>query len=253
MANTNNSNLGIIDWGIGGVSIYKLIKSRLGDVPVIYFSDTGATPYGKMSRFELVGRLNAVVDFLKTQGVSHVVIGCNAASTAIEFLNSENVKIEGVIESAINLVEKIDPKKLALIGGKRTVLSGVYRRKFAERGIKVNQRIAQPLSGLIESGDISSDKLREEVKKIVSPIKNCSHLLLACTHYPAIKSVLKEFVSKDTILVDPAVELVDKIAEWNLPKGGKDIFFTTGNPESMQKAARNAFNVEINEVNQISI
>jgi glutamate racemase len=253
MSKESKIYLGIIDWGIGGISIYKLIKSRLGDVPIIYFSDTGATPYGKMSRLELVTRLNSVIDFLNSQGVTQLVIGCNAASTAITFLNNKNVKIEGVIESAVNLVEKLQPKKLALIGGKRTVLSGVYRRKLAESDIKIHQRIAQPLSAIIESGDTSSTKLREEVKKIISPIKNCSHLLLACTHYPAIISVLKDFVSKETVFIDPAVELVNKISNWDLPKGGRDIFFTTGNAENMQKASLNAFNVRIDEVQQIKI
>lgn len=81
-------SLGIIDWGIGGVSIYKLIKERLADVPVVYFSDTGVTPYGKMSRRDLVARLNSVILFLKGRGVTHLVIGCNAASTAIPFVNT---------------------------------------------------------------------------------------------------------------------------------------------------------------------
>ena len=67
--------LGIIDWGIGGISVYKLIKQQRPEVSVVYFSDTGATPYGKMSRAELVARLNTVIDFLTAKGVSHLVIG----------------------------------------------------------------------------------------------------------------------------------------------------------------------------------
>ena len=249
----NDKCLAIIDWGIGGVSIYKLIKSRLGDIPIIYFSDTGATPYGKMLRRELVARLKVVINFLKSNGVTHLVIGCNAASTAIPFLKISDIQIEGVIESAVELAEKTKPAKLSLIGGKRTVLSGVYRRKFASRGIKLEQRVAQPLSALIESGDTSSPQLREAVKKIISPIKNSSHLLLACTHYPAITSVLKDFVSEETVFIDPASELVDKIAEWNLPSSGADIFYTTGNAENMQNAANNVFNVKIEKVERITI
>jgi glutamate racemase len=245
--------LGILDWGIGGVSVYQIVKEKLGDASVVYFSDTGAAPYGKMSRSELVTRLNKVIDFLKTKGVTHLVIGCNAASTAIPFLHREDIKIEGVIESAVEMTAKLKPKKLAVIGGKRTVLSGIYRRKFAEKGIKIEQRIAQPLSGLIESGDVSSDKLRAESKKILAPVKNSSHVLLACTHYPAIISVLKDFVSAETIFINPAGALVEKIAYWKLAKGGTDIFLTTGDAESMKTAARNAFGVKINTVEKIHI
>src|SRR5436190_107584 len=174
------NRLGIIDWGIGGVSIYKLIKEQFGGVPVTYFSDTGVTPYGKMSRPELVSRLDAVIEYLKSRGATHIVIGCNAASTAIRLLADHDIPIEGVIESAVEAAAKHKPNRLGLIGGRRTVVSGVYRRALTARGIAVEQRIAQPLSGLIESGDISSKKLQSEAKHILAPIKNCSHILLAC-------------------------------------------------------------------------
>jgi glutamate racemase len=245
--------LGILDWGIGGVSVYRLVKEKLGDVSVIYFSDTGATPYGKMSRGELIERLNAVIDFLKSKGVTHLVVGCNAASTAIPDLSRDDLKIEGVIESAVEMTAKVNPQKLAVIGGRRTILSGIYRRKFAARGIKAAQRIAQPLSGLIESGDVSSEKLRHESRKILAPVKNSSHVLLACTHYPAIIPVLKDFVSAATVFLNPAGALVEKIAGWDLTKAGADVFYTTGNVREMKTAARNAFGVEIERAEKVDI
>ncbi len=250
---TLNKKLGILDWGIGGVSVYKLVKEKLGAVSVVYFSDTGATPYGKMSRIELVERLNSVINFLKSKEVTHVVIGCNAASTAISYLNSEDIKIEGVIESAVEMTAKLKPRKLAVIGGRRTILSGIYRRKFAEKGIEINQRIAQPLSALIESGDVSSEKLRAESRKILAPVKNSSHILLACTHYPAITDVLKDFVSAKTVFINPAHSLVNRIAQWNLPQGETDIFYTTGDTELTKIAAQNAFGVKIKIVQKTNV
>jgi len=247
-----NSGLGIIDWGIGGVSIYKLIKQKLGDVPIIYFSDTGATAYGKMTRRELVSRLNTVIAFLRSQGVTHLLIGCNAASTVIDLLDHDGIKIDGMIESGVAAAKKLNPSRLGLIGGRRTVLSGVYRRAFADHKIKVEQRIAQPLSGLIESGDISSDRLRHEAKRILSPIRNCSHILLACTHYPAISALLKEFVSESTVLVDPSNELVTRLKPMSINKD-KDLFLTSGSSEKMKEAAMNAFSVSIKDVRRVSI
>lgn len=237
--------LAIIDWGIGGIGVYKLIKERRPDTPIIYFSDTGATPYGKMSRPELVARLKAVIEFLKSKGVTHLVIACNAASTAIPFINSNGIKIEGVIESAIAMTVKLKPKRLGLVGGRRTVLSGVYRKALAAHGIRVEQRIAQPLSGLIESGDISSDNLRDECRQILSPLRNCSHILLACTHYPAIADVMKDFVSPKTVFIDPAAELVKHTARWKLASDGADVFYTTGDDAKMKTAAWKAFGVKL--------
>lgn len=238
------TKLAIIDWGIGGISIYKLVKEELG-LPVVYLSDTGATPYGRMSRPELVARLNSVIVFLKDRGVTHLVIGCNAASTAIPFLRDQGVKIEGMIDNAVAASIRFKPRRLAVIGGRRTVLSGVYRKGFGAHGLRIEQRIAQPLSGLIESGDISSDLLRDEAKKILDPIRNCSHILLACTHYPAITSLLKNLVSARTEFIDPAGSLVRKISTWKPDTVGVDEFLTSGDPKTMERSARLAFGVEI--------
>ncbi len=252
MKNTQ-AKLGILDWGIGGVSIVKFLDESGRNFPILYFSDTGALPYGRMPRRELISRLNAVIEFLKTKGATHIVIGCNAASTAIEFLSERELKIEGVIESAVIQTAKLKPKNLAVIGGKRTVLSGIYRRKFAEKDIKIKQRIAQPLSGFIESGDVNSAKLREEASKILNPIKNSSHILLACTHYPAISEVLKDFVLPDTKFVNPANALVQKIEKWNLSGAGKDVFYTTGDAENMKRAAQNAFGFSLRKAEKVEI
>lgn len=244
--------LGIIDWGIGGVGIYKLIKNQLG-VPVTYLSDTGATPYGKMTRRELVLRLDSIIEYLKFSGVTHLVIGCNAASTAIPFLKDHSIKIEGVIESAIESTSNLKLERLGLIGGRRTVISGVYRRAFRAKNLKVKQRIAQPLSALIESGDVSSETLKDECKKILSPLKNCSHILLACTHYPAITEVMRPFVSPVTQFIDPAADLIKCVESWKLSAVGDDVFLTSGDADKMKKAALAAFGVELKKVERLTI
>jgi glutamate racemase len=245
--------LGIIDWGIGGVSIYASVKDKLSDVPVTYFSDTGVTPYGKMTRRELVTRLNSVIEFLESRGVTHIVIGCNAASTAIPFLKDHIIPVEGVIEPAVAMTAKLKPVKLGLIGGRRTVVSGVYRRAFAARGIDVTQRIAQPLSGLIESGDTASQKLQTQAHQILTPLTNSSHILLACTHYPAITNVLRQFISPTTVLIDPASEVVKIVKRWKLISSGKDKFLTSGDTAAMKRAATNAFGIKIESVSRISL
>jgi len=245
--------LGLVDWGIGGIGVYKLIKEQLGSVPVLYFSDTGATPYGKMSRRTLIQRLDTVIDFLRHRGATHILIGCNAASTAIDDLGYRGLPITGVIEPAVDLVTRIKPKRLGLIGGRRTVVSGAYRKRLAGRSINVEQRIAQPLSALIETGDTGSEELRAEAHRIIGPLRKCSHILLACTHYPAIGPVLQTMVSDETELIDPAHELVKTVRKWRIAGSKNDVFLTTGDPDEMRRAALAAFGVRISKPRQVSV
>lgn len=246
--------LGIIDWGIGGISVYKELRDQLGDeLPVIYFSDTGATPYGKMSRRELASRLDAVIEFMKGRGMTHLVIGCNAASTAISDLADHGIKIEGMIETAVEVAAKARPKRLGLIGGRRTVVSGVYRKGLAKRGIALEQRIAQPLSALIERGDLSSDELKAHTRTILGPVRNCSHIMLACTHYPAIAHTLSEYVSAETKFIDPAPMLVKKISKWKIGREKESIFVTTGDSAQMKRSAKLAFGVDFSTVKKVRV
>ena len=243
--NNIDAKLAILDWGIGGIGIYKRIK-ELHATSVVYFSDTGVTPYGKMPRAELVLRLGDVIEFLKAKGVTDLVIGCNAASTAIPFLKVSDIRITGVIEKAVESALAEKPKRLGLIGGKRTVLSGVYRKAFAAKGVKVNQRIAQTLSALIESGDISSERFRTEAEKILTPLRKCSHILMACTHYPAAAETLAALLP-NVKLIDPAEHLIRSVDVSKMMKGS-DEFYTTGDAEQMRHSAKVAFGVEIREI-----
>lgn len=246
--------LAIIDWGIGGISVYRRIKDAFPDIGITYFSDTGSTPYGKMERFALSKRLDNVIAFLEREKVTHLIIGCNAASTAICDLSPTTVKIEGVIKPAIRFAARSKPALLGVIGGRRTITSQIYRHGFEELNIQVKQRIAQPLSGMIESGDTSSEELNTAASRIISPLKKCSHILLACTHYPAIEPVLKKYVSDQTVFLDPSSELVRTVIRWKLKDDGEsDEFFTTGDAVAMQLAAKNAFGVSIKKVKKVTI
>lgn len=245
--------IGIIDWGIGGIGVYRRLKERSPHAAVTYFSDTGFTPYGKTTRRELVTRLNAVLRFLEDREVTQVIIGCNAASTVVNELKKGRLKVSGVIKPAIESVTKLKPPRPGLIGGRRTVVSGVYRRGFAERNIKIAQRIAQPLSGLIESGDTESPCLQSEAKRILAPLKNCSHILLACTHYPAIAGVLANYVSPNTRFIDPADAVVAKLSISQGTETGEDIFLTTGNATEMRRSAKAAWNVELPSAEHVEL
>jgi len=248
---THEKKLAILDWGIGGIGIYKIIKAS-HDAAVLYFSDTGAVPYGRMSRTELVSRLDNVIKFLGSKGVTDLMIGCNAASTAIPFLAPSEIRVIGVIEKAAEAALAKKPKCLGLIGGRRTVLSGSYRKIFAAKDVKLKQRIAQPLSALIESGDTSSEVFRTEAKRILKPLKNCTHILLACTHYPAAAKTLAEFLPDTVQLIDPADHFVSSIDLSGMTKGA-DEFYTTGDIDQMRKSAKAAFGVDIKIAKRLEI
>lgn len=240
--------IGICDYGIGGIGLYKLIRPRT-TADIVYFSDSGFTPYGKVPEAELRERLEKVIAWFNSIGVDQIAVACNAASTVIK--QSQN--ITGIIAHGINTVMHIHPDSIAIVGGSRTIDSELYKNIFEKNGITTTQRVAQQLSIRIEAGDIDSPELDQDIADIFGPISESEHILLACTHYPAIAHRIKRFTYAN--LIDPTEEMAEWIFEnWEGMNGdSKDEWFTTGNTEQMQLAAQRAFGVELNHVERIQL
>ena len=60
MVRPNKACLGIVDWGIGGVGLVRALDRLAPGLPLLYWSDTGVTPYGQMRVDELTARLSTV-------------------------------------------------------------------------------------------------------------------------------------------------------------------------------------------------
>jgi glutamate racemase len=235
--------IGLIDWGIGGLGVARLLRS-----PLLYLSDTGSAPYGTLSARDLEARLRRAIAFLRARGASRILLACNAASTALPRL-SDLENVSGVIAPTLALIVKNKrPKCVAIIGGRRTILSRVYANALRSRGFDVVQRIAQPLSGMIERGEQNTPRFAEAVANILHGITHYNALVLACTHYPAAFSIFEKQFPGAVIDPLPAIaraclESVGPSAPHTLRE--RDAFFTTGDPQAMQHAAAKAWGIEI--------
>jgi glutamate racemase len=248
--------LGILDWGIGGVGFYALARARLPDLPVVYWSDAGAVPYGKQAPAELARRVVVIARWLKREaGVTHLAIACNAASSVLPGIDLDDEtlpEITGVIEHGVcaALRQTAPGQIIGVVGGRRTILSGAYRRALSGRTVR--QRIAQPVSARVEAGDLSSEGLRRELDGIMAPLREVDILVLACTHYPALREAFEERAPKAGI-VDPAAELLAwAVDAWRLDEAVSDVepdrVLTTGDVEAAARSARLAFGMELKPV-----
>ena len=235
--------IGICDWGIGGLGFYQALRSDRPDIDVIYLGDQGFTPYGRASTLELANRVRIVQQWFLSQGVSELVVACNAASTVLDGVHVDGITSTGVIKPTLQVLLK-ETSTVSVIGGRRTIRSGAYRRPLVSSGITVQQRVAQPLSGLIESGKGNDPETIALLRRILWPVRHSSRLVLACTHYVVLESAARE-IMPHAQLVDPATEvwkqMLHRIPE--IQGEGTSGFFTTGDPLSMEIQAYNAFGV----------
>lgn len=239
------SKLGILDWGIGGFGLYKLIKER-EDISVVYLSDAGYTPYGKVPAKELKNRILKCTAFLQEKGAEQIGIACNAAGSVVLDQPFSNIIYAGQLA-----LKEHSRKNIGVIGGKRLVESQIFPSMFPKANI--HQEIAQNLSGLIEAGKQDTPEMIKELKKVLNPIKDAEVLLLACTHYPAVADKIQAVYKNNVSILDPA-EILSKQILWEHSfEFGNDEIYTTGDTELTQKSANMAFDVEINLVKKIEL
>ncbi|MFT5529611.1 MAG: glutamate racemase, partial [Alteromonadaceae bacterium] len=99
--------IGILDSGVGGLSIAKAIAERLPNENLIYIADTLHNPYGNKSLDFIQTRTNDISKFLFSQSAKALVIACNTATVnAIDQIRANiNIPIIGV-EPAIKPAAK---------------------------------------------------------------------------------------------------------------------------------------------------
>jgi glutamate racemase len=257
--------IGILDWGIGGFGFRRALLQPRPTARVLYFSDSGFTPYGKVAAPLLKRRVREVLAQMRERGATRVVIACNAASTVLPALGvhglcgvvstrSGDVEVTGVIAHAIAQVRRARLRQVAIIGGARTIRSGAYSVPLRALGIDVHQRIAQPLSARVERGELDTPALHRELRAIVRPLRSAPTLLLACTHYAALSTALHHYLP-DTKLVDPIEPLTTWVcARWRLDQSAEsDVLLTTGNARAMQVGALAAFGMTLARPKHVAV
>ena len=108
--------------------------------------------------------------------------------------HSTGLHIVDVISAGIRTVQSTSFRRVGVIGGRRTILSRIYQCALSTPRRQVEGRIAQPLSALIERGELDSSEMHQTLRSILRPLRHTDAILLACAHYPAIRDLIQAFV-----------------------------------------------------------
>lgn len=171
----HTKRIGIIDSGLGGLYYTKLINKSC-----ILIMDTAFFPYGGKSKEFLIKRTIYLCKYLENN-CDKIIIACNTLSLiALPFLKLIFDNVSGVFEELIPYIDK----NSIIIGSKLTtkLVSNLYNVDFID---------GSNLIYMIEN-NINYDK---EVNRINTLIKNYDNIILACTHFLALKDntfIIKE-------------------------------------------------------------
>jgi len=243
--------LGIVDWGIGGLGLLGHLDRARPGLDVVYWSDTGSTPYGLVPTAALAARLRSVAGELAGRGCTEVVLACNAASTVVDRLAGAPIPVSGIIAAGVAAVPARLDGVVGVVGGRRTIRSGRYRRVLTRPGRRVVSRVAQPLSAHIEAGRIGTTAFEQDLRRIVAPLRGADAVILACTHYPAASDAFAAELP-GTLLIDPAAQMAGDLIARLVPGTGERTILTTGDPALMRTSAEAAWAMDLPEITSVA-
>lgn len=244
---SNNGPIGIFDSGVGGLSVALEVRRELPVEDLLYVADSAHAPYGDKPPEYIGQRALAIVDFFVQQQAKAVVVACNTATAvAVDALRARwsmpIVAIEPAVKPAAATTKS---GVVGVLATTQTIASTRFERLADKFGADV-EILAQPCPGLverIEAGDLSSADTKALIETYVQPLiaRGADTLVLGCTHYPFVRSVIESVAGRDVVIIDPAAavarELRRRLADRDLLSEsagpGSIRFWTTGMPVQM--------------------
>jgi glutamate racemase len=219
----HNQAIGVMDSGVGGISVLKHIHTLLPFEHLMYVADSKYAPYGNKTAEEITARCVEIADFLIAKQVKALVVACNTATAAaIDTLRSTyDIPIIGM-EPAVK------PAAAATKNGVIGVLATVGTLKSAQfaallesygRNVKVVTQGCVGLVECIERGELDTPETKALIRQYTAPLlaEGADTIVLGCTHYPFVKHVIQEIVGSNITLVDTgaavAKQLKNKLEE----------------------------------------
>lgn len=249
--NSSDPALGIIDSGLGGLSVVQAITALLPYESVVYVGDQAYVPYSDKTSLVITMRVQKMITFLLRKGVKLIVIACNTATVAaIEVMRKifPEIPIVGVVPVVKTAAEICGDKKFAVLSTAYTANSMYQRKLIAQYAYDCDVlSISCPeLVSYIERGDLSSDALRRDLQIILRPVMQHSinTVVLGCTHFPFIRETIQNILGKQVRLLDSGgavARQVARVLQHNtilaLQGTPRYSFYTTGNAADASRVA----------------
>ena len=242
--------IGILDSGIGGLSVAAAIRERLPNEPLIYVGDSAHVPYGGHPEDFIRARTLLLAQFLVDRGAKAIVIACNtataaAANTLRSRLSLPVVGMEPAVKPAAAATRSGIVGVLATAGTLSSARFAGLLDRFGE-GIRVLTESSGDLVRLVESGEISGPRARRTVAGHVRPLLDAGAdtLILGCTHFPFLRELIEAEAGPAVTVIDtgPAVarQVHRRLGESGLLAGARGgiTLFTSGDAARFSAVAR---------------
>jgi len=254
--------IGVFDSGVGGLSVAREIKSLMPYEDILYIGDNANVPYGPRPKEQIIDLSSAISEYLIHEHAKIIVVACNTASgAALYSLREKFPKISFVgMEPAIKPASASTHTGVIGVLATPNTFSGELYASTLHR-FAVDKRVLEdPCLGLVqqvENGELDSLFTREILNRSLAPMleAGADTIVIGCTHYPFVLSLIREIVGENVVLINPAPAVArqtesllkrEKKVRLDMTRIGSIRLSTTGNKaifeELVEKISPHDFN-----------
>ncbi|MFS0689041.1 glutamate racemase [Sporosarcina sp. 179-K 8C2 HS] len=261
-----NAPIGVIDSGVGGLTVAKEILHFLPDETIIYIGDDARCPYGPRSVEEVKEFTMEMATALAKMGVKMLVVACNTATAVtLDMLRARfPFPVLGVIEPGARAAALASSTgKIAVLGTVGTIKSKAYENAISaiSEEVDIIPLACPEFVPLVESGQYKQMDIRPIIKRSLQPIAHLEFdtAILGCTHYPLLHDPIKEQLPVGVKIVSSAYETVRDVESTlsgldlaNISGNRNEpIFYTTGQLDGFTSIAIDWLGIENPDVRHI--
>lgn len=243
--------IGVFDSGYGGLTILHELRDALPQHDFMYLGDNARAPYGSRSFESIYHYTLEAVNHLFSIGCPLIILACNTASArALRTIQQKDLpglapenRVLGVLRPAIEQIGHYSKTgEAGILATEGTVRSESYLiegKKFFPK-LNITQKACPMLVPLVENHETDNEGAHYFVKRYVDELMqekpNIDSVLLACTHFPVLLPLFKEYFPEQVQVVSQgklvSASLVDYLKrhpemEQRLTKNSELELFTT--------------------------
>jgi glutamate racemase len=268
-----NKPIGIFDSGVGGLTVAREVFNLLPKEDIVYFGDVGRYPYGGRSQ-EIISKFATQdVAFLLEHEVKYVICACNSVSAVAldELQGNYAVPMIGVIHPGAQAsVAATHNGRIGVIGTNATINSNAYAKSIhaIKADIKVFSLACPLFVPLAEEGYIEKEATYLIARDYLRTMQDVEvdTLILGCTHYPLLKTVIADVMGDAVTLIDSGEEtaraayrtltdtgLLNSQASQSPAPAGEHKYFVSDVPEKFSQVATRFLGRIVDRITRVDI
>ncbi|WP_295195263.1 glutamate racemase [Veillonella sp.] len=216
-ANHNQLPIGVFDSGIGGLTVLSVLRQMFPHEDFVYVGDNANNPVGNRPPEEISEIALNIGHFLDRVPVKMAVVACNTFSVvSLDALQKTfDFPVVGVCKGVHTAIDISPQKSIAVMATAATIHSHKHKEEALRynENVKVFEQACPELAHLIEEGHLSDELITGLLRDYLAQSTSAGSdtIILGCTHFPFLKSVMEQITGPEVVYVDPSYETANEV------------------------------------------